>query len=109
MRCMSTATRLGNRQRARLTRQGQITVPKAVRDLLGAQPGDEIEFVPRGNELLVELRRRVSVLEFAGIAADAARRVPASADDLDALIETGMAEAASRRAGSVPRGSRRPA
>lgn len=104
---MSTETRLGNRQRARLTRQGQITVPKAVRDALGARPGDDIEFVPRGAELLVEVRPRRSLLEFAGIAADAASRVPEGADDLDALIEGGMAEAAVRRARSVDRGSRR--
>jgi len=107
VRLMSTETRLGNRQRARLTRQGQITVPKAIRDALGARPGDDIEFVPRGAELLVEVRPRRSLLEFAGIAADAAARVPDSADDLDALIEDGMAEAAVRRAASVGRGSRR--
>jgi AbrB family looped-hinge helix DNA binding protein len=90
-----------------LTRQGQITVPKAVRDALGARPGDDIEFVPRGSELLVEVRPRRSVLEFAGIDTDGAARIPDSAEDLDALIEDGMAEAAVRRAGSVGRGSRR--
>lgn len=103
---MSTGTSLGNGRRARLTRQGQITVPKAVRDALGIKPGDDIEFVPRGTELLVEVRPRRSLLEFAGIAADAATRVPDSADALDALIEVGMAKAAVRRATSVDR--RRP-
>ncbi|MES2209395.1 MAG: AbrB/MazE/SpoVT family DNA-binding domain-containing protein [Chloroflexota bacterium] len=98
---------MGNRQRARLTSQGQITVPKAVRDALGARPGDDIEFVPRGAELFVEVRPRRGVLEFAGIAADAAARVPESAADLDALIEDGMAGAAVRRAGSVGSESRR--
>ena len=90
-----------------MTRQGQITVPKAVRDALGARPGDDIEFVPRGSELFVEIRPRRSVIEFAGIAADPVPRVPDTADDLDALIEDGMAEAAVRRVGSVRRGSRR--
>lgn len=104
---MSTASRLANRQRARLTRQGQITVPKAVRDALGAKPGDDIEFVPRGTELLVELQPRLSVLEFAGIAANAAARVPDKAVELDALIEDGMAIAAARRAASAGRGSDR--
>jgi AbrB family looped-hinge helix DNA binding protein len=106
---MSTAPNLGNRHRARLTRQGQITVPKAVRDALGAKPGDDIEFVPRGTELLVELQPRRSVLEFAGIAANAAARVPDKAKELDALIEEGMAEAAVRRATSAGRGSGRSA
>ena len=90
-----------------MTRQGQITVPKAVRDALGARPGDDIEFVPRGSELLVEVRPRRSVLEFAGIDTAGAARIPDGAEDLDALIEDGMAEAAVRRAGSVRRGSRR--
>ena len=103
---VSTETRPDNRQRARLTRQGQITVPKAVRDALGARPGDDIEFVPRGAELVIEVRPRRSLLEFAGIAADAALRVPDSADDLDALIQDGISAAAVRRAGSVGRGSR---
>ena len=31
--------------KARLTSRGQTTVPKQVRDRLGLQPGDEIEFV----------------------------------------------------------------
>lgn len=30
--------------KARMTNKGQITVPKQVRDRLGLQPGDEIEF-----------------------------------------------------------------
>lgn len=101
---MSNVVRLGNRQRARLTRQGQITVPKAVRDALGVRPGDDIEFVSRGTEMLVEVRPRRSLLEFAGIAADAAARVPDSAEAMDALIEDGMARSAVRRAGSVGRG-----
>lgn len=104
---MSTEALPGNRQRARLTRQGQITVPKAVRDALGVRPGDDIEFVPRGAELLVEVRLRRSLLEFAGIAAGAASRVPETAAELDALIEDGMTRAAVRRAGPVGRGSRR--
>ena len=95
---MSTETIFANAQRARLTRQGQITVPKAVRDALGARPGDDIEFIPRGTDLLVEVRPRRSLLDFAGIAADAVARVPGDAEDLDALIDAGMTDAAVRRA-----------
>ncbi len=104
---MSTDTRVINRRRARLTSQGQITVPKAVRDALGLRPGDDIEFVSRGTELLIEGRPRRSALEFAGIASGAAGRIPATADELDVLIEDGMAEAAVRRAGASGRGARR--
>ncbi len=96
-------------RRARLTSQGQITVPKAIRDALGARPGDEIEFVPRNGELLIEVRPKRSVLDFAGIASHAAATIPATADEIDDLIERGMAQAAvARSAGgrSGPRKSR---
>jgi AbrB family looped-hinge helix DNA binding protein len=109
VRFMGTPSTPSNRQRARLTRQGQITVPKAIRDALGARPGDDIEFVRRGTEVLVELQPRRSVLEFAGIAAATATRVPDSAKELDALIEGGMADAAVKRAASAGRGSGRSA
>lgn len=95
---MVTEAYRGKCQRARLTSQGQITVPKAVREALGARPGDEIEFVPRGDEIVVEVRHRRSVLDFAGIAAEAAPRVPGTAEELDELVERGMAEAAIARA-----------
>lgn len=99
---MSTDTLLITRQRARLTGQGQITVPKAVRDALGARPGDDIEFVPRGSELLIEVRPRRSLLEFAGIAAEAMDDVPGTAAELDSRIDTGMRDAAVVRATPTP-------
>jgi AbrB family looped-hinge helix DNA binding protein len=94
------------RHRARLTRQGQITVPKAVRDAIGARPGDEIEFVVRGEDLLIEVRPRRSILDFAGIAAGAVALIPETAEQLDELIERGMTERAvhrERRARRMPR------
>ena len=47
--------------------------------------------------MLIELRPRRSVLDFAGIASEAAGRIPASAAELDALVERGLADAAIRR------------
>ncbi len=85
------------RRRARLTSQGQITVPKAVRVALGARPGDDVEFVARGGEMLIELRPRRSVLDFAGLASEAAGRISATAAELDALVDRGLADAAARR------------
>ena len=106
---MSTATRQGNRALARLTRQGQISVPKAVRDALGARAGDEIEFVRQGDAFVVELRPRRSVLDFAGIAAEAAARVPATAEELDVAIARGMADAAvAREEGTRSAGRQQP-
>lgn len=96
------------RGRARLTSQGQITVPKAVRDALGVRPGDEIEFVPRGGELLVEVRPKRSVLDFAGLASAAAAAIPPTAEEIDELIARGMADAAIARSAGPRRRSRRP-
>lgn len=94
---VSTELHRDTRQRARLTRQGQITVPKAVRDALGARPGDEIEFMRQGDGFVVDVRPRRSVLDFAGVAAHAAPHVPATAEDLDVLVERGMTDAAVAR------------
>jgi AbrB family looped-hinge helix DNA binding protein len=108
VRKVTTESKPATRRRARITRQGQITVPKAIRDVLGARPGDEIEFVPRNDELLVRLRPRRSVLDFAGLASEtASTRIPATAEALDVQIELGMTEAArnavaGRRRGRSP-------
>lgn len=102
---MTTNIDATGRRRARLTRQGQITVPKAIRDAMGAKPGDQIEFVPRGGEVVVELRPRRSVLDFAGIAAEATHSVPGSAAELDEMVARGMTEEAVARATRTRRGS----
>ena len=102
---MSTGQIVGTRSRARLTRQGQITVPKAIRDALGARPGDDIEFVSLDGALVIEVKLRMSVLDFAGIAAAATGRVPATGPELDDVVERGMAAQAIAR---EARGRRRP-
>lgn len=96
------------RGRARVTSQGQITVPKAVRDALGLRPGDEIEFVPRGADLLVEVRPKRSVLDFAGVASHAGAAIPPTAEEIDELIERGMTDAAIARSAGTRVRSRRP-
>ena len=95
------------RKRARLTNQGQITVPKSVRDALGLRPGDDIEFVPRDDGFAIEARRRLSVLDFAGMASAAAGRTPATAEGIDDLLSAGMAAEAVARAARVVRQARR--
>ena len=102
---MSTDLRVPNRPRARLTRQGQITVPKAVRDALGVRPGDDIEFVAQGENVVLRVRPRRSVLDFDGIASAAASRVPRTAEELDEMIARGMIKASIARAGQKRAGS----
>jgi antitoxin PrlF len=48
---------------ATVTSKGQITLPKAVRDALGLQPGAEVEFQIEGGQAV--LRRRVPDEAFA--------------------------------------------
>lgn len=49
---------------AKVTSKGQITLPKAVRDALGLQPGDKVLFrVENGHALLA---RTPNLLELAG-------------------------------------------
>ncbi len=72
---------------ARITRQGQITVPKAIRDALGAVPGDELVFQQREGEVVVHHRRRRSIMELAGIASDTAPDPGLTPDQLRMAVE----------------------
>jgi len=58
---------------AKVTSKGQVTVPKAVRDALGIQEGDEVVFRVEGNRAV--LARTPHFLDLAGtITVPAARR-----------------------------------
>ena len=104
---MVTTAARGTVIRSRITTQGQITVPKALRDALSVGPGDELEFEPAGEGYLVRPRRRRSILEFAGIAGRASALIPSTAEALDQLIDDGMAADATRRDRvSLPRRAR---
>lgn len=39
----------------RVTSKGQVTIPQAIRDELGIQPGAEVSFAVRGDEIVVTL------------------------------------------------------
>jgi AbrB family looped-hinge helix DNA binding protein len=43
---------------AKVTSKLQLTVPKAIADRYGIKPGDELEWVPAGDSIRVELVRR---------------------------------------------------
>ena len=52
---------------ARITSKGQITVPKQVRDRLGIEPGDALEFHFEDGRLEVRPVRRRRLKEFRGL------------------------------------------
>ncbi len=43
---------------SKVTSKLQLTVPKAIADQYGIKPGDELEWVPAGDSIRVELVRR---------------------------------------------------
>jgi hypothetical protein len=67
---------------------------------------DELEFERVGDDYLLRPGRRRSILEFAGIAGRTSKRIPATAAELDRLINEGMATEATRRQGAVARAAR---
>lgn len=40
--------------KAKVTSKGQLTVPKAIRDLLSIREGDEVVFIPDGKRVIME-------------------------------------------------------
>ena len=38
-----------------ITRKGQVTIPKAIRDKLGIEEGDSVFFVQRGDEVVLKV------------------------------------------------------
>lgn len=54
--------------RARITRKGQITIPKQIRDRLGLQPGDDLDFVTEGGAIAIrKAGRQQAVRTFPGL------------------------------------------
>jgi AbrB family looped-hinge helix DNA binding protein len=94
--------------RARITRQGQISVPKAIRDHLAAGPGDDLVFEPRPDgSAIVRRRARHSILDLAGIAAADAGRIPDDVKELKLMIAKGIADAVAAKADKIERQRKR--
>ncbi|MGI8423332.1 MAG: AbrB/MazE/SpoVT family DNA-binding domain-containing protein [Chloroflexota bacterium] len=92
---------------ARITSEGQITVPKEVRDRLGVEPGDALEFSvdERAERAEVRAIKRRSIGEFRGMfkpgrADGASDKTP----DWSTQLDRAWGAAAARLA--QPRGSR---
>jgi AbrB family looped-hinge helix DNA binding protein len=87
------ASPYGNDARARLTRQGQITVPKAIREALGASAGDELVFERRGEEVLVRHVPRGSLSSWAGAASATAVHWSGTDEELERIVSQEVAGA----------------
>lgn len=69
---------------SRVTSKGRITIPKAVRDALGVEAGDRVEFDVRADGVVEMSARTRSLLSLAGFLGE--RRLGLTTDDLDAGI-----------------------
>jgi len=49
-----------------VTKKGQITIPKHIREGLNLKPGDKVSFVPRQKKSRIEIVRQPSILELYG-------------------------------------------
>lgn len=69
---------------ATLTRRGQTTIPKSIRDALGLQPGDRVEFTLEGGQVV--LRRADADLTALDGMLDRSDRAPVSVEAMDDAI-----------------------
>jgi antitoxin PrlF len=76
---------------ARVSNRGQITIPKEVRECLGIEPNDRVEFVVR-EEGTMTARRLLGVKELKGI-------LPATGLDPDEAIRLAKEEHYARKYG----------
>jgi AbrB family looped-hinge helix DNA binding protein len=76
---------------ARLTSKGQITLPKAVRDALGLEAGDQIVFRVEGGRAV--LARTADLLELAGAVSVPASKRGAAWEDVRRQVRTARAHA----------------
>ena len=72
---------------SRITTKGQTTLPKAVREALGVQPGDRVRYIVLDGEVCIRAVRPVQRL-FGVLACDGP---PVTLDDMQRAIAAGAA------------------
>ena len=77
-----------------VTRKGQITIPKAIRDRLGVREGERVVFVLRGEEVVVKVIRG-TILDLKGSV-----RPHAHPEDYDSIRKSVKTAVARRISGS---------
>ena len=73
-----------------LTTRGQTTIPKPIREALGLQPGDRVEFILHGDRVL--LRRAGADLSAIDGMLDRSGQEPVSTGEMDNAIGTAISE-----------------
>lgn len=68
-----------------LTSRGQTTIPKSIREALRLQPGDEVEFIRQGDQIV--LRRAGADLTALDGMLDRSDREPVSIEDMHDALE----------------------
>jgi AbrB family looped-hinge helix DNA binding protein len=73
-----------------LTSRGQTTIPKPIRNALGLQPGDRVEFTLQGDHVV--LRRAGADLSALDGMLDRSGKEPVSITEMNDAIEKGASE-----------------
>ena len=58
-----------------ITRKGQVTIPKAIRDRLGVKEGEKVLFVMRGEEVVLRSSRGRSLISGAQFSRQPTRKI----------------------------------
>jgi len=75
--------------KATMTSKGQVTIPKSIRDYLGAETGDRLSFEIRETGEVVVQAETADVRELRGALPRPARKV--SLDEMEAAVRRGAA------------------
>lgn len=70
----------------RVSRKGQTTIPKQIRDRLGIEPGDQVEWTDEGTRVVIERRTTESCLGAAVPDGTSEDERTAMAEELDEYV-----------------------
>ena len=89
-----------------LTSRGQTTIPKPIREALGLQPGDRVEFLVQEGQVVLR-RATADITELDGML-DRSDQDPVSIDEMNEAIQrgaqAGASQASASRGGGAPGG-----
>jgi antitoxin PrlF len=74
---------------ATITRKGQTTIPKSIREYLKLKTGDRLDFVIGDDGRVTLTPRKIDIRELRGILSPAPRRL--SVDEMDELMRDAVA------------------